>query len=154
MEGDKTIVAGVVKPAFVIDCPGELGLGAALESDEDAERYAAIKAAGFRLRSRSGACEACLDDEEAGGCALKRSPASLGLGRVPGPIVCSPWCSVPTAHAEHQMEAVFILSEIPTPTSGLPLHRSRRPLTCPSNCGGSGVELGKGLPHDPSSYSH
>lgn len=121
--GDETIVAGVVEPVVAIDCPGEhWDLVSALDSEDDTERYASIKAAGVLARSDLGPAILRIADDDADWRIRLEAFATLAR------LEPNSWTDRVLAVAigadgtlEHQMEAVFILSEIPTPDAGAAL---------------------------------
>lgn len=121
VEGDETIVAGVVAPEVTLDCPGEYwDLAVALESEDPAERYAAIKAAGVRGRDdlARALAEIAQDGREDWRISLE---ALASLGRFEPDTWTDAIVGValgPGATPEQQMEAVFVLSEIRTQAAG------------------------------------
>ena len=110
----ETMVAGAVAPEAAVDCVGDVwGLEEALISDDQAERYAAVKAAGIRARRDLG--ERLSEIASKDGDWRMRLEASAALARMePGR-----WTRrVVSAAAESEspdearMEAVFVLGEI------------------------------------------
>lgn len=109
-----TMVAGIVAPPADIICPGGWDLRAALSDPDQAERYAAAKVAGILGRTD-------LVDELI--AIARREPdwrlrleATASLARLNAewlrPII--EMATTPENPAEQRIEAVFVLSEIPT----------------------------------------
>lgn len=115
--GEETIVAGVVTAATQLDCPGDLwDIATDLDSNDPADQYTAIKAAGATERLdltpqlAASAENPSVDWRirvEAYGSLARLQPES--------------WtdhlhalATDPDGAAEQHMEAVFVLSEIPT----------------------------------------
>lgn len=115
--GDETVVAGVVAAASGLDCPGEgWDLTSDLGASDAADRYAAIKAAGVTnrldLAPKLAAIAENPDEDwrvrvEAHGSLSRLQPEDW-TGRLHA------LATDPDGAAEQQMEAVFLLSEIPT----------------------------------------
>jgi len=115
--GDETVVAGVVAAVSELDCPGELwDLVADLAATDAADRYAAIKAAGAtnRVDLAPGLMAIAENPEEDW---RVRVEAYGSLARVQP----EAWtdrlhalAADPEGAAEQHIEAVFVLSEIPT----------------------------------------
>ena len=110
----ETMVAGIVAPPEDITCPGGWDLRAALGDSDDAERYAAAKVAGILGRTD-------LVDELT--TIARREPdwrlrleATASLARMDArwlrPIV--EMATIPGNPGQQRIEAVFVLSEIPT----------------------------------------
>lgn len=115
--GEETVVAGVVATASNLDCPGDhWDLASDLDAPDAADRYAAIKATGATDRTdlapRLAATAESPDEDwrvrvEAYGSLARLQPETWtdqlhALAADPG------------GEAEQCMEAVFVLSEIPT----------------------------------------
>lgn len=115
--GEETIVAGVVEAASELDCPGDLwDLAPDLDAADPADRYAAIKAAGAAGRVDLAPHLAAIAENpeedwrvrvEAFGSLARMQPEAW-TGQL------HDLAADPEATAEQQMEAVFVLSEIPT----------------------------------------
>jgi hypothetical protein len=117
----ETIVAGVVEPPAGIGCPGNTWhLAGAMGSDDSAERYAAVKAAGIVGR---GDLQAMLvvvahDDSEDWRIRLE---ALASLSRLEPAVWTGRIATIATSEdslPEQQIEAVFVLGEIPSPEAG------------------------------------
>jgi hypothetical protein len=112
--GSETTVAGIVAPPGDITCPGGWDLRAALSDSDPAERYAAAKVAGILGRTD-------LTDQLTA-IALRepdwrlRLEATASLARLDArwlrPII--EMATTPENSGEQRIEAVFVLSEIPT----------------------------------------
>ena len=121
IHGEETIVAGVVEPAASLDCPGESwDIVAASGSSDHTERYGAVKAASFRGRDDLEPVLLRIATNESEDWRI-RLEALASLARL------EPRASTdrivdfavrPGTSAEDQMEAVFVLSEIPTRDAG------------------------------------
>lgn len=117
IEGDETIVAGVVAPVGDLDCPGDgWGVEADLGAEDLTDRYAAIKAAGATARVDLTHQLAAIA-EDAGQDWRLRIEAYASLARFE-PDIWTDHVRVvaldQNATPEQHMEAVFVLSEIPT----------------------------------------
>ncbi len=117
----ETIVAGVVKPTADLVCAGDTwNLAGAMASDDPAERYAAIKATGIVGRRELQTELIAIADNNGEDWRI-RLEALASLSRLE-PAVWTDRIATISAGAdnlpEQQIEAVFVLSEIPTPEAG------------------------------------
>lgn len=121
IDPEETIVAGVVEPATGLDCPGDVwDIEAGLEADDLTELYAAIKAAGATDRADLTPKLAAVA-EAAGKDWRVRVEALAALARFEPDTWTDHVRSIAldrVAPAEQHMEAVFVLSEIPTDAAG------------------------------------
>jgi hypothetical protein len=110
----ETMAAGIVAPAGNITCPGGWDLRAALADPDPAERYAAAKVAGILKRSDLAGELTHIAQGEADWRLRLEATASLARldTRWLRPIV--EMATTPENPAEQRIEAVFVLSEIPT----------------------------------------
>lgn len=110
----ETIVAGIVAPPTTLECPGGWDLPAALSDVDPDERYTAVKAAGV-LRRIDLAAEIVRIASDSDSWRL-RLEAAASLARMDPrqvrPIIEA--VADPAEGPERRMEAVFVLSEIPT----------------------------------------
>ena len=112
--GSETMVAGIVAPAGDITCPGGWDLRAALSASDQAERYAAAKVAGILGRSDLADQLTAIARREPDW--RLRLEATASLARLDAtwlrPII--EMSTTPVNPGEQRIEAVFVLSEIPT----------------------------------------
>jgi hypothetical protein len=117
----ETIVAGIVASPDTLECPGGWDLLAAFSDADTDERYAAVKAAGV-LKRTDLAAEISRIARDTDSWRL-RLEAAASLARMdPGqvkPIIEA--AADPAEGPERQMEAVFVLSEIPTDEAAMAL---------------------------------
>jgi len=111
---NETTVAGVVGPPGDFTCPGAWDLRAALSDSDPAERYAATKVAG--ILKRSDLVDELTHIAEGETDWRLRLEANASLARLDArwirPIIET--ATIPARSDEQRIEAVFVLSEIPT----------------------------------------
>lgn len=112
--GRETMVAGIVAPVDDITCPGGWDLRAALSDSDQAERYAAAKVAGILGRSDLADQLTAVARREQDWRLRLEATASLARldARWLRPII--EMSTTPENPGEQRIEAVFVLSEIPT----------------------------------------
>lgn len=115
--GEETIVAGIVAATPNIDCPGNTwDLLSDLDATDAADRYTAIKAAGTTERADLVPLLAAIAQNEHEDWRV-RVEAFGSLARVQPEAWTNGLYALamdPSGRPEQQMEAVFVLSEIPT----------------------------------------
>lgn len=110
----ETMVAGIVAAPGDFTCPGGWDLRAALSSPEQAERYAAAKVAG--ILGRADLADVLTSIARSESDWRLRLEAAASVARLDSRWI-QPIIEVATASSnsdEQRMEAVFVLSEIPT----------------------------------------
>lgn len=121
LRAHETMVAGVVEPAGGLACPGDIwDLSGALTADDDVERYAAVKAAGVAGREDLEPLLRAIAADSGEDWRI-RMEALATLARFAPDAWTEKVSEValdPGKPAEQRMEAVFVLSEIPTGTAG------------------------------------
>lgn len=111
---EETMVAGIVAPPGDFTCPGRWDLRAALADPDQAERYAAAKVAG--ILGRTDLAEELTSIAQREPDWRLRLEATASLARLDArwlrPII--EMATTPENSGEQRIEAVFVLSEIPT----------------------------------------
>ena len=117
----ETIVAGIVPPPDTLECPGGWDLLAALSDADTDERYAAVRAAGVLTRTDLAA-EIARIAEDTNNTRRLRLEAAASIARM-DPRQVKPIIEVAAdpENPEWRMEAVFVLSEIPTDEAAVAL---------------------------------
>ena len=133
--GDDKILAGVVEPTSHPICSGDTwDLEAALHSPDDAERYAAVKAAG--ATERRGLLNALSETfEDASEDWRIRLEACFALARLdPDPWIrrATDQITHPDTPADQQMEAVLAISELPSRAASEALHEVASRMELPT----------------------
>lgn len=117
----ETMVAGIVEPPGTMSCPGAMwDISHAMEAGDATDRYAAIRAAGvLGLHALKEQLETIAWDPQEDW--RIRLEASASLARL-DPQVWTDTIATQavdeSAPAEHRIEAVFVLAEIPTDAAG------------------------------------
>lgn len=118
---DETMVAGIVQPTPLPDCPGATwDIEQAIKDGDATDRYAAVRAAGVRGEAALAELLSAITAEEQEDWRI-RLEAAASLARL-DPEIWTPLIAEQAtdedAPAEHRIEAVFVLAEIPTDAAG------------------------------------
>jgi hypothetical protein len=122
--GEETIVAGVVPPPETVQCPGHVwDLAADVQSADQTTRYAAVKAIGITDQQELAASLVAIADDPGEDWRV-RLEARGSLARLDPERWLAPLAKVATNVSlppPEQMEATFILSELPYPDAAAAL---------------------------------
>jgi HEAT repeat protein len=150
----ETIVAGIVKPATELHCPGSVwNVEGALRSEDPSTRYAALRAAG--LRGDPSLVEAVVataaDEGEDWRIRLEATASIARLGDHDAIARIAELALAEDSDSERQMEAVFVLSELPIDQARAALRQVALWRDGPSELRSAAVwGLAQGIAPDPS----